>query len=63
MIYRAKQNVMLHLLDLKKHMFIWFFNAPDVQNVSGYLGFIEKTIKPQSPDHLENVDFFELVKT
>ena len=42
------------------HSFIWIFNAP---NKTAYTKFIEKTINAQLPDHLNNPELFELVKT
>ena len=34
------------------HWFIWIFNAPNIENESAYIEFIEKTINAQLPDHL-----------
>ena len=42
---------------------IWIFNAPDIENEVVYTDFIEKTINAQLPDHLYNLELFELVKT
>ena len=45
------------------HSFIWILNAPNIQNETAYIGFIEKTIKAQLPNHLKDPELFELVKT
>ena len=45
------------------HSFILIFNAPNIQNEADYIKFIEKTIKTQLPNHLNNPELFELVKT
>ena len=45
------------------HSFIWIFNAPNIQNEADYIEFIEKTINAQLPNHLNNPELFELVKT
>ena len=45
------------------HSFIWIFNAPNIQNETAYIEFIEKTINAQLPDHLKESERFELVKT
>ena len=45
------------------HSSIWVLNAPNIQNKTAYTKFIEKTIKPQLPDHLKDPELFELVKT
>ena len=45
------------------HSFIWIFNAPNIQNETVYIEFIEKTINAQLPDHLKGPELFELVKT
>ena len=37
----------------KVHSFIWIFNAPNIQNETAYIEFIEKTINAQLPDHLK----------
>ena len=44
------------------HLFIWIFNAPNIQNEVDYIGFIEKTINTQLPDHSNDPELFELVK-
>ena len=35
------------------HSFIWIFNAPNIQNETAYIEFIEKTINAQLLDHLK----------
>ena len=45
------------------HLFIWIFNAPNIQNEADYIDFIEKTINAQFPVHLNDPELFELVKT
>ena len=45
------------------HLFIRIFNAPNIQNEVASIKFIEKTINAQLPDHLNNPELFELVKT
>ena len=39
------------------------FNAPNTQNETAYIAFIEKAIDTQFPDHLKYPEIFELVKT
>ena len=39
------------------------FNAPNIQNEADYIEFIEKIINAQLPDHLNDPELFELVKT
>ena len=34
------------------HSFIWILNAPNIQNETAYIEFIDKTINAQLPDHL-----------
>ena len=48
---------------LHVHSFISVFNAPNIENETGYIEFIEKTINTQLPDHLKDLELFELVKT
>ena len=36
------------------HSFIWIFNAPNIQNETAHIEFIEKTINAQLPDHLKD---------
>ena len=45
------------------HSFIWIFNAPNIQNETAYIEFIEKTINAQLSDHLKDPELFEFVKT
>ena len=45
------------------HSFIWIFNAPNIQNETAYIEFIEKTINAPLSDHLKEPECFELVKT
>ena len=45
------------------HLFIWIFNAPNMENEAAYIEFIEKTLSVQLPDHLNYPEFFELVQT
>ena len=43
------------------HSFVWIFNAPNNQNETAYIEFIE--IVAQLPDHLKEPQLFELVRT
>ena len=43
------------------HSFIWIFNAPNIQNETGNIEFIEKTIA-QLRDHLKDPEIFEVFK-
>ena len=45
------------------HSFIWIFNAPNTQNETACIEIIEKTINAQLPDHLKDLELYELVKT
>ena len=45
------------------HLFIWIFKAPNNQNETAYIEFLEKIINVQLPDHLKELVLFELVKT
>ena len=45
------------------HSFIWIFHVPNIQNEADYIDFIEKTINAQLPNHLNDPELFELVKT
>ena len=45
------------------HSFIWIFHEPNIQNEADYTDFIEKTINAQLPNHLNDPELFELVKT
>ena len=45
------------------HSFIWIFNAPNIENQAAYIEFIEKTINAQLPNHLNDPELFEVVKT
>ena len=45
------------------HSFIWIFKAANIENETAYIEFDEKTISAQFPDHLNNPELFELVKT
>ena len=45
------------------HSFIWIFNAPNTENETAYIEFIEKTMNGQLPGHLSDPELFELVKT
>ena len=45
------------------HAFIWIFSAPNIQNETAYIEFIEKTINAQLPDHLKELKLCELFKT
>ena len=45
------------------HLFIWIFNAPDTHNEDAYIEFIEKTINAKLPDHLNDTELFEIIKT
>ena len=42
------------------YSFVWIFNAPNIE--AAHIGFIEKTINAQLPDHLNNPELFDLVK-
>lgn len=41
------------------HSFMWIFNA---QNETAYNEFVEKTINPKVPEHLEDPELFVLVQ-
>ena len=45
------------------HSCIWIFNAPNIENEAAHKVFIEKTINAHLPDHLNDPELFELVKT
>ena len=45
------------------HSFICIFNRPNIENEAVYIEFIKKTINAQLPDHLNDPELFELVKT
>ena len=45
------------------HWFLWIFNSPNIESEAAYIDFIEKIINAQFPDHLNDSDLFELVKT
>ena len=45
------------------HSFIRIFNAPNIQNETAYIEFIDETINAQLPDHLKDPEPFNLVKT
>ena len=45
------------------HSFILVFNAPNIENETAYIEFIEKTINAQLSEHLKDLELFELVKT
>ena len=45
------------------HSFIWIFNAPNIEHEAAYIEFIEKTINAHLPNHLNDAELFELVKT
>ena len=45
------------------HSFIWIFNAPNIENTAAYIEFIEKIINAQLPDHLNDLELFDLLKT
>ena len=45
------------------HSFIWIFNAPNTENEAAYKEFIEKRVNAQLPNHLNDPELFELVKT
>ena len=42
---------------------MWIFNAPNIQNETAYIDFIEKTINARLPNHLKDPEIFKLVKT
>ena len=44
------------------HLITWIFNAL-IKNEVVYIEFVEKAINPQFPDHVNNPEFSELVKT
>ena len=60
---------MLKALNFKKGVphtssrLYWFFNLPSIQNEAAFTEFIEKTINAQLPDHLNDQELFEIVKT
>ena len=41
------------------HLFIWVFNAPNIENKNAYIEFIKKTIKAYLTDNLNNPGLFE----
>ena len=41
----------------------WIFNATNIQNEVAYIEFIEKAMNAQLPNHLNDQELFELVKT
>ena len=43
------------------YSFIWIFNAPNIENQSAYIELIQKTINAQLPNHLKDLQLFELV--
>ena len=45
------------------HSFIWILNAPNIENEAAYIEFIEKTINALLPDHFNDQELFEFVKT
>ena len=45
------------------HSFMWTFNGPNIENEVADIAFIEKTINVQLPDHLNDPELFELVKS
>ena len=45
------------------HSFIWINNVANIENEAAYIEFIEKTINAQLPNHLNDPELFELVKT
>ena len=44
------------------HSFIWTFNALNNGNETAYIEFIEKTKNAEFPDHLKDLELFNLVK-
>ena len=44
------------------HSFIWIFSVPNIENKAAYIDFIEIAINAQSSDHLNDPEFFDLVK-
>ena len=48
---------------LHVHSFIKIFNALNIENGAAYIELIEKTINAQLPDHLNDPELFEFVKT
>ena len=55
---KFKERVSLHV-----RSFIWIFNAQNTENEAAYIAFIEKTINPQLPKHLNDPELLKLVKT
>ena len=45
------------------HSFIWIFNAPNIENKVAYIEFGENKINKELPEHLNNLELFELFKT
>ena len=43
------------------YSFIWIFNAPNIENESACIELIQKTINAQLPNHLKDLQLFELV--
>ena len=55
---KFKERVSLHV-----RSFIWIFNAQNTENGGAYIAFMEKTINPQLPKHLNDPELLKLVKT
>ena len=55
---KFKERVSLHV-----RSFIWIFNVQNTENEAAYIVFIEKTINPQLPKHLNDPELLKLVKT
>ena len=43
------------------YSFIWIFNAPNIEYESACIELIQKTINAQLPNHLKDLQLFELV--
>ena len=47
---------------LHVHSFIWIFNASNIENDTAYIEFTKKTTNAQLLNHLNDPEFFELIK-
>ena len=59
MVYWAKQKYATRIKFNEKgspyvHSFIWIFSAPNIENETAYIEFIEKSINAQLTNNLKN---------
>ena len=45
------------------HSILWVLSTPNIENEAAYIEFIEDTKNAQLPDHFNNLELFELIKT